>query len=199
MLFAGHQQLIEILQSWVDIPLEQRAAIAGIFHPAQVERDAVLLHAGEYPHTLAFIVSGLLRLYYIDANGNEYTKSFCMENDIVSAYSALLLNEPSRLCIQALEPSSLLVADFQSYQRITTQHSCWQIVNRKIAEALFIKKEKREASLLLDDAQTRYLAFLAEYPHLEGRVKQHHIASYLGITPVSLSRIRARLPHLILR
>jgi CRP-like cAMP-binding protein len=196
MVSVGHQQLTNVLQSWADIPWEQRAAMIEIFRPASADRDAVLLHAGEYPQTLTFIVSGLLRLYYINDNGDEYTKSFCVENDIVSAYSALLLNEPSRLFIQALEPSSLLVADFQSYQRISTQHPCWQIVNCKIAEALFIKKEKREASLLLDDAQTRYLAFLAEYPQLEGRVKQHHIASYLGITPVSLSRIRARLPSL---
>jgi CRP-like cAMP-binding protein len=139
------------------------------------------------------VVSGLLRLYYIDANGNEFIKSFCVENEIVAAYSALLLHEPSRLFIQALEPSTLLVADFAEYQAVSAQHACWQMVNSRIAETLFIKKEKREAALLLDDAETRYRAFLAEYPQLEQRVKQHHIASYLGITPVSLSRIRARL------
>src|SRR3954471_995397 len=93
MLFAGHQQLIEILQSWVDIPLAQRAAIAGIFRPAQVERDAVLLHAGEYPQTLTFIVSGLLRLYYSDANGNEYI-DYRTENvfsNVIRASSGMLL------------------------------------------------------------------------------------------------------------
>jgi CRP-like cAMP-binding protein len=120
MLSVGHQQLMKVLQSWADIPSEQRTAIAEIFRPALVEPDAVLLHASEYPQTLAFIVSGLLRLYYIHDNGDEYTNSFYVENDIVSAYSALLLNEPSRLFIQALEPSSLLVADFQSYHGLGT-------------------------------------------------------------------------------
>jgi CRP-like cAMP-binding protein len=68
-----------------------------------------------------------------------------------------------------------------------------QQLNCKIAESLFIKKERREATLLLDDAKTRYLNFLEEYPGLETRLKQYHIASYLGITPVSLSRVRAQL------
>jgi CRP-like cAMP-binding protein len=131
-------------------------------------------------------------LYYRDARGTEWTKAFCLAGTVVAAYSALLRGEPSRLSIQALEPSTLLVADFDSYQTLTAEHPCWQIVNRKLAEGLFIKKEQRESELLLDDASTRYQNFLDEYPGLEARVKQYHIASYLGITPVSLSRIRAQ-------
>jgi CRP-like cAMP-binding protein len=131
-------------------------------------------------------------LYYLDATGTEWTKSFCVAGNVVAAYSALLRGEPSRLYIQALEPSTLLIADFAAYQTLTLEHPCWQIVNCKLAESLFIKKEQRESELLLDDAPTRYQKFLDEYPGLEARVKQYHIASYLGITPVSLSRIRAQ-------
>ena len=69
---------------------------------------------------------------------------------------------------------------------------CWQIVARKLAEMVFILKEKREAELLLSDAQERYQQFLADYPNLEKHIAQYHIASYLGITPESLSRIRAK-------
>ncbi len=65
----------------------------------------------------------------------------------------------------------------------------------KTAEWLYVKLDQRESELLLDDAATRYLKFLAEYPGLVHRVKQYHIASYLGITPESLSRIRAQLAH----
>jgi len=158
-----------------------------------LKRGDFFVRAGDAPRTIGFIVSGILRLYYVDDEGNEYTKSFCAENDFVAAYSALLLAQPSRLFIEALEDSRLLIADYSVYRLLCEEHPCWQVVNCKIAEGLFIKKEKRESTLLLDDAKTRYLNFLKEYPGLETRLKQHHIASYLGITPVTLSRIRAQL------
>jgi CRP-like cAMP-binding protein len=156
-------------------------------------RGEHLLRAGDLPRSLAFVATGLLRLYYLDAEGREFTKSFCMEGEVVAAYSALLLGIPSRLSIEALEESRLLVVDYQAYQALAGGHPCWAAINQRRAEALFIKKEQREAALLLDDAETRYLQFLTDHPGLEARVRQHHIASYLGITPVALSRIRARL------
>ena len=105
----------------------------------------------------------------------------------------MLLRQPSRLFIQALEDAKLLIADYSAYRLISESHASLQQLNCKIAELLFIKKEKRESTLLLDDAKTRYLSFLEEYPGLEVRLKQHHIASYLGMTPVTLSRIRTQL------
>ena len=190
---SGRMLLASTLRRLAELPDAEMERALALFQPARLRRDEHLLRAGEVPATIAFLRAGLLRLYYLDESGAEYTKSFCCAPELVAAYSALLLCEPSRLFIQALEDSSLLIADYRAYQRLAAGHGCWQIVNRRIAEALFIKKEKREAALLLDDAETRYRQFLAEYPQLEGRVRQHHIASYLGITPVSLSRIRARM------
>ena len=187
---AGLAASLRALAAIPDAELERALAL---FRPAALRRDEHLLRAGDVPETIAFLASGLLRLYYLDEAGDEYTKSFCCAPDLVGAYSALLLGEPSRLFIQALEDARLLVADYGQYRNLSDGHPCWQALNRRIAETLFIKKEKREAALLLDDAETRYRQFLAEYPQLEGRVRQRHIASYLGITPVSLSRIRARI------
>ena len=193
MTAAIHPQLAAALCSLGEIPHSELARLGALFRPQSARRGDLLLRAGETPHTLTFVLSGLLRLYYIDGAGREFTKSLCVENDIVAAYSALLLGTPSRLFIEALEESQLLVANYRDYQALAAQHPCWQMIERKRAELLFIKKELRESALLLDDAETRYAQFLAEYPGLEARVKQHHIASYLGITPVSLSRIRAKL------
>lgn len=189
---ADRARLAATLRQLAEIPEAELGRALDLFRPASLRRDEHLLRAGEVPATIAFLVSGILRLYYLDEAGNEYTKSFCCAPDLVGAYSALLLDEPSRLFIQALEDASLLVADYGEYRRLAAGHGCWQTVNLRIAETLFIKKEKREAALLLDDAEARYRQFQAEYPRLEGRVRQRHIASYLGITPVSLSRIRAR-------
>ena len=185
--------LVAFLQSITDIPDAEIDKMLSIFRPSKLQKNRFLVSAGEVPTTLAFVVSGILRLYYISDSGFEFTKSFCVEGDMVAAYTALLNNEPSKLFIQVLEDSQLLTANYEEYRAVTAESSYWQKVNQNIAERLFMKKEKRESSLLLDDAQTRYIKFRNEYPGLESRIKQHLIASYLGITPVTLSRIRARL------
>ncbi len=186
-------QLIAILRSLINLPEGEAIKATNLFKIYTLEQDDFFVRAGDVPKTIGFVISGILRLYYVDRDGNEYTKSFCAENSFVAAYSALLLEQPSRLFIQALEDTKLLIADYSAYRVLSENHACWQALNCKIAEFLFIKKEKRESALLLDDAKTRYLSFQEEYPGLETRLKQHHIASYLGITPVTLSRIRAQL------
>jgi CRP-like cAMP-binding protein len=99
---------------------------------------------------------------------------------------------PARFSIQALEESHLLVCNLQPVVELFDQHRCWERLGRKLAEQLYIKKETREAEFLLDDAETRYNNFQRAYPGLEHRLAQYHVASYLGITPVALSRIRRR-------
>ena len=188
-----YAQFYKVIQSFTAVPEAEWAKAQQIFQPAVLQKGSYFVRAGEIPKKLVFVVTGLLRLFYIDVNGAEFNKSFSAENGFVAAYSGLLLQEPSRLFVEALEDSQLLVADYAAYQTLAEGHICWQIINRKIAENLFVKKEKRESELLLDNATTRYLTFLAEYPNLENRLKQYHIASYLGITPVSLSRIRTQL------
>lgn len=189
----GTQSFLASLRALADVPETELAKLLALCRPAALRRGEHLLRAGETPHSLAFVEAGLLRLYYLDADGREFTKSFCAEGEVIAAYSALLLGQPSRLFIEALEDARLLVIDYRAYQELAAGHLCWGAVNQRRAEALFIKKEQREAALLLDDAETRYQQFLADHPGLEARVRQHHIASYLGITPVALSRIRARL------
>lgn len=192
-LAPGTKSFLASLQALADVPESELAKLFVLFRPTTLRRGEHLLRAGDTPRSLAFVESGLLRLYYLNADGREFTKSFCAEGEVVAAYSALLLGQPSRLFIEALEDSRLLVADYRAYRELAAGHPCWAAVNQRRAEALFIKKEQREAALLLDDAETRYQQFLADHPGLEARVRQHHIASYLGITPVALSRIRARL------
>jgi len=193
MYSQEQKSLISFLHSITDIPNAEIDKVLDIFHVAKLQKNQFLISAGEVPTTLAFLVSGILRLYYISDSGFEFTKSFCVEGEMAAAYTALLNDEPSKLFIQALEDSELLTANYGEYKAITAKCPCWQKVNQTIAEQLFMKKEKRESSLLLDNAQTRYIKFRDEYPGLENRISQRLIASYLGITPVTLSRIRARL------
>lgn len=186
-------QLITILKSLVNLTEIEVHQTVCLFQIHTLRKGEFFIRAGDVPQVIGFTISGILRLYYMDTDGNEFTKSFCAENSFVAAYSALLLKQPSRLFIQALEDVKLLIADYSAYRSLSNLYPGLQQLSCKIAEYLFIKKEQRESSLLLDDAKTRYLSFLEAYPGLEARLKQHYIASYLGITPVSLSRIRTQL------
>lgn len=190
---SGYEQFAQFLRSLTDIPDTEVAKAVEIFRPVSVPKGMFLVRAGEVPQTLGFIVSGIVRLYYIMPAGAEVIKSFRTENQFLAAYSALLQGKPSRMFLQTLEPTSLLMACYHSYRALASGQGCWQNVDLKTAEWLYIKLGQRESEPLLDDATTRYLKFLDEYPGLVHRVKQHHIASYLGITPVSLSRIRSQL------
>ncbi len=193
MLTQEQIQLLATLRSLVTLTECEAIEVVGLFQTLILNQNDFWVRAGDIPQTIGFVVSGILRLYCVDSNGNEFTKSFCAENSFAAAYSALLLKQPSHLFIQALEDTRLLIADYSTYRSLSESHLSLQQLNCRIAESLFIKKERREVTLLLDDAKTRYLNFLEEYPGLETRLKQYQIASYLGITPVSLSRVRAQL------
>jgi CRP-like cAMP-binding protein len=176
-----------------NIPREELRRLLQRKRIITLEKGEYFLMAGDVPEYIGFVRSGLLRLFYIDMDGNEANKHFCVENTLAISYSGFLLREESKFFIQALEDTRLLAIDHQTYLDLLDGHVCWQIVARKLAELLFILKEKREGELLMHNAQERYEQFLRDYPDLERRLSQYHIASYLGITPESLSRIRSSM------
>ncbi|MBN2039350.1 MAG: Crp/Fnr family transcriptional regulator [Spirochaetes bacterium] len=158
-----------------------------------LKKGEYFLQAGEIPDRIAFNISGLCRLFYIDESGKEVNKHFCPEYSVVVAYKPFIRREESDIYIQALEDTKLFVIDYKTYDDLLNSHICWQTFARKMAELIFILYQKRESQLLLVDAQERYLQFRHDYPNLVNRISQYHIASFLGITPESLSRIRANL------
>jgi CRP-like cAMP-binding protein len=100
---------------------------------------------------------------------------------------------PSYFSIQALEDTRIVAINYQKWRELFHETPEWQTFRLALLEKGFAKKEKREREFLLLDAAERYQSFLQEYPGLEGRIQQHLIASYLGITPVALSRIRSKI------
>lgn len=161
--------------------------------PRNFQKGQHFLKIGDIPDKMGFVISGIFRVYYDTEEGNERILIFRGENRFLSAYRSVQENEPSWYGIQALEPSFLICMPLSELKKHLSEHSCWNDVARKYLEDLFIEKEKRERDLLSLDVTTRYLNFRKRYPDVEKRVPQYHIASYLGITPVALSRIRKRL------
>jgi CRP-like cAMP-binding protein len=178
-----------------NIPRDEIIKLHKLLKRVQLKKDDYFLRAGEIPNRIGFNVSGLLRLFYIDHNGKDITKHFCVENSLAISYSALIKREPSKFSIQALEDSKLLTFTYDDYISLLNSNVCWQIAAKKLAELIFILKENREAELLLLDANGRYQNFINDFPTLLNRIPQYYIASYLRITPESLSRIRANFKN----
>ncbi|NJK95613.1 MAG: Crp/Fnr family transcriptional regulator [Bacteroidales bacterium] len=151
------------------------------------------IKAGETPVKIAFVFKGLFRYVYINDKGDEFTKAIITENTFISSYSAMVLNKPSYFSIEALENSHLLEITWADFNQLKENDVFWVQFLMKFLERGYIAKEKRERDLLLLDAETRYRNFLTEFPGMEQRIKQGIIASYLGIQPETLSRIRKRI------
>jgi len=153
----------------------------------------LFVRIGEIPTKIAFVYSGLFRYVYVNDKGDELTKGLIAENNFLSSYSAMILKEPARFFIEALENSEILEIKWTSIEELMNKDIFWVRFVLKFVEKAFIIKEKRERDLLLLDAGTRYNNFLKEFPGMNQRITQNIIASYLGIKPETLSRIRRKI------
>jgi CRP-like cAMP-binding protein len=150
---------------------------------------AFVLRAGDRA-THAFIVeSGLLREYHLDREGRQATRSFSREGSFSGSLADLLSGSPAITYLEALEPTTVLSIPWAAIESTAQADIHWQVLLRRIAERLYVQKVNREHALLTLTAVERLALFKSSYPGLWGRVPKHAIASYLGITPVHLSRL----------
>jgi CRP-like cAMP-binding protein len=157
------------------------------------EKHAYLVRAGDVVENFYFILDGLVRFFYSTEDGKEFNKYFAMESGFAGSFHSLVLQVPCGFFIQALEDTHTLVLPNRLLRELYDRHPCWERLGRGNAEHLLLIKEARERELLLDSLETRYRRFLEEYPGLAERIPQYHIASFLGVTDVALSRIRGKI------
>ncbi|WEK56268.1 MAG: Crp/Fnr family transcriptional regulator [Candidatus Cohnella colombiensis] len=157
-----------------------------------VEQGSYLVRAGEQVRQVYFCTQGLFRFFYTLVDGKEFNKSFAQAGEVVTSYGAMISGEPSYFSIQALEHSRVIEITYDAIQQLINHSHTWERMLRKSVEQLYLKKEERERQLLFLNAEERLEQFRTKYPGLELRVPQYQIASYLGISPVSLSRISSK-------
>lgn len=177
----------------LELPAAEWKRFESLLRPAKLKKGELFIRPGEPARRFALILSGLMRFYYLDRAGRESTKAFRGPFEIAAPYAEMLLGQVSRSHIEALEAAELLVVEYKDFRALYDRHPCWQEVGRLMAEQHFLAKEKREFEFLQLPAAERYLAFRREQPELLARLPQYQIASYLGITPVALSRIVSQL------
>lgn len=159
----------------------------------KVEKDAFLLRPGDYCKHTFFVEHGLLRQYSIDEKGKEHTISFAPENWFVTDRESVYFNQPSAYYIQALEDSTVTIIDENLIQLLTDKIPSFTELNNKLLHNHIRHLQSRINLLLSASAEERYLKFIEMYPDILLRVPQTMVASYLGITPESLSRVRKEL------
>lgn len=177
----------------VSLDEENIDLLKNIFKVRILKKNMYFLREGEKSNEIGIIVKGIFRSYYIDKTGNDITKYFYEEGSILFSYAAYMCKKESEYYIQALEDCEIVVAKISDFEKILKENYQLLLCYKKIIDNVLIKKEEHTSSFKLLDSIERYKQFVSIYPELEYRIKQCHIASYLGITPVSLSRIRRKL------
>ena len=167
--------------------------LAEKFHYHELSSQEHWIKAGDYCVELCVILEGLFRVYYIDRAGNEVNQHFYQANEVFAPISAIISNEPCQYYIQALEPVKLMSANYDALHKVASDNPDWLRLEIRMLQTVFLKNAKHEAQLLLGNGEQRFKWFRKEYPELLERVPQYHIASFLGITPVSLSRLRKKI------
>lgn len=148
-------------------------------------KNEMIYRMGSIDTNIYVITKGIARLYYIDLEGNDITRYFAQEGDIIFGGEH---NLP--FAVEAIEDVECYKADWNTFREIISEDKNWLKLWNHMLQNAIEYKIYRESCFLMETATQRYLSFRKSYSELEKRVSQAHIASYLGITPVSLSRIR---------
>jgi CRP-like cAMP-binding protein len=160
-----------------------------------IKKKRYFIEPGETCNEVGFIVKGSVRFYHVK-DGEEITGYFCLENDFVTSYKSFLTRQPGTHYIQALEDVELITISYKNMQLMFNNPMLaykMERFGRLIAEHYLICYEDRMTSFIIKTPEERYLDLLASNRDIFQRIPQHYIANFLGITPVSLSRIRRRI------
>ncbi|HTE08725.1 MAG TPA: Crp/Fnr family transcriptional regulator [Flavitalea sp.] len=189
-------EMFEVIENYfrqrMTLTEEDVLLIRKLLIPRHLEKGEFLIREGEVPKYGSFVCSGCLRSYVIDNKGKEHIVQFAPKNWWMSDSSAILKGSPSTYFMDAIEPSDILLIDYPSLQQLISDlpgyAAAFQIGLQKHAAA----KDERIVAAMSSTAEERFRNFLTTYPGIAQTVPQHMLASYLGVTPETLSRIRKK-------
>lgn len=181
------------LSEVLEIPKEAITSCNDFYIPKKIGKNEFLLKEGEICLDTFFVEKGLLRMFSLDRNGKEHLIQFAPENWLISDRSSLNFNEKSKFYIEAIEDSEVIILGSDFFTKLIENYPHIAEKNDLLLQKHIRNLQNRVNSLLADTAEERYMNFLKMYPDIMMRVPQWMVASYLGITPESLSRVRKEL------
>ena len=153
-----------------------------------INQDEYLSKIYNTARQIGFVLEGIIRVYHLEEDGKEYNKSFFTKNDLFM--TSLNETKDSSVFIQTITPCKVILFSYDEFEFLSINHRNLEQVFNKILLEYMYKKQQREIDLLSLDAKDRYSKFIKDNPVLPTKLPQFHIASYLGITPTQLSRIK---------
>jgi CRP-like cAMP-binding protein len=183
--------LFDFISKYISITEEEKNVLVSLnlFH--SVKKGTVLLKEGQYSKESYFVLNGCIRTYYI-LDGEEKTTAFYTEMDALTP-PCVISQTPSECYISCVEDSIILVSNEDMSEEVNSKFPKFDIMCRKFSEELLAKQQINFDEFKTSSPEQRYLNLLKNRPDLIQRVPQHQLASFLGIKPQSLSRLRARM------
>lgn len=185
--------LTEALGDARHLPAHGVEELSRLFIQRRYPRSTILVLAGDLWDRVYYIRKGMIRLYYTDSQGREFNKGFFREGQLLWPVAPYARKKGSLFSISALEDLQVSVCGFDAFYRWLSTHRCWEHFALPYAESLAGEKFLREHDFLMKSATDRFLDFRADHPDLTERIPDYHLASYLGMTNVSLSRIKKKI------
>jgi CRP-like cAMP-binding protein len=183
---------LEFLNSFINISEEHIQVLIDNSEFKKVKAGTQLVKLGEVPSKVYMIVSGVIRCYLITESGKEYNKSFYLPISVFGSLTALVKKTPSKFVFEVLSDSKIYEMDYYKLMSLCESHMEFNTLYSRMLESVYTTYEKRLIELISLEAKDRYLELKKQIPNIESLIPQYHLASYLGITPIQLSRIRKK-------
>lgn len=188
-----YHQVIQFITNDAELTQDEIDHFISLLRFQKIKKNQFLLQRGEIARFDTFVNSGCLKSSFIDEKGVEHIVQFAIENEWIADYDSLVNQTPARLETLALEDSELLQLDYASLEKLFDTHPKFEHIYRKINQRSFVSLYQCLISFMSSSAEERYLEFVRQHPKFVNRIPQYQIASYLGITPEYLSKIRRNL------
>ncbi|SFH08557.1 Crp/Fnr family transcriptional regulator [Pontibacter chinhatensis] len=188
-----YELFFEEFNKKVPITAEEQEQIKHYLTPKKLRRKQYLLQEGDVCKFIAFVEKGALRAYSVDENFTENIIQFGLEGWTISDLYSFLTEEPAVYNIDALEDSELVLISKSAHEEMLQTIPKYETYTRLNITGAYLAMQRRITTIISSTAEERYQDFINLYPHIAQRVPQHMIASYIGLTPETLSRIRKKL------
>ena len=187
------EELFKNIRRKIVITEKEEEICRSLFIPKKIRKRQYLLQQGDVSKYTTFVEKGLLRSYVIDDKGAEMIMQFAPEGWWIGDMYSSLTGEPAEYNIDAIEDTEALLLTNESHEKLLQEAPVFERFFRLLMQNHFIAMQRRLKGNIIDTAEEKYKNFIRLYPNIAQRVPQHNIASYLGITPESLSRIRKQM------
>lgn len=193
LLQASSEPLLNYFNNIIPLNAEETQLVTEFFKSRLYRKKQYVLQENDVCNQFNFVVRGCLRMYKIDEKGNTHILQFASENWWLSDIGSFHQKKPSELCIDALEDTMILQISYENLIRLYISAPKFDRIFRVLIEDSFVTLQNRLLQNISSTAEDRYLSFLETYCHLSNRLSQMQIASFLGITPEFLSKLKAKL------